>query len=120
MTYRSSSVRARLFDDAVREAMQATFTERDGVEVLSAADPAAGAVGPETDPAKMVRNRRIIDADADGSYRDGVQQECDCFSRGVAALVADPPEVQGHAVGCPVRLRYEDRLRRLRLWQAQR
>jgi len=91
MTYRSSSVRARLFDDALREAMQTPVPESCAVEVPPAADPAAGTVSPETDPAQMVRNRRIVDADADGPYRDGVQHASESA-----------------------------RQARLRLWQAQR
>ena len=91
MTYRSASVRARVFDDALREAMEAPFTESHGVEVLPAADPAAGTVSPETDPSEMLRNRSIVDEDADRSYRHGVQHASESA-----------------------------RLARLRLWQAQR
>ena len=74
MTYRSSSVRARLFDDAVREAMQATLTESDGVEVLPTADPATGTVSPEADAAKMPGDGGIVDSDPYRAYGDRVEQ----------------------------------------------
>ena len=73
MTYRSSSVRARLFDDALREAMQTPVPEGCAVEVPPAADPAAGTVSPEPDPAKVKINGRVIDTDSDRSYGDRVQ-----------------------------------------------
>ena len=99
MTYRSSSVRARLFDDAVREAMKdaafAEWWERSriagipytfgramkppipescAVEVPPTADPAAGTVSPETDPAKVTGDGGIVDSDPDRPYGDRVEQ----------------------------------------------
>jgi len=53
--------------------MEATFTERHGVEVLPAADPAAGTVSLVADAAKVERDGWVIDTDADGAYGDGVE-----------------------------------------------
>jgi len=109
VAYRSSSVRARLFDDALREAMQTPITESCAVEVPPAADPAAGTVSPETDSAQVLRNRRIVDVDADGPYGHGVQHVT------AYATAQDAVYVNGSPVTAEAQ-----RQSRLRLWQAQR
>ena len=111
MTYRSSSVRARLFDDALREAMQTPIPESGAVEVTPAADPAAGTVSPKPHPPQVKFYGLVVDADTDRAYGDGVEDShtLDVLSGGhKPSLHSSTPSAE------------YARLARLRLWQAQR
>ena len=125
VTYRSSSVRARLFEDALREAMQTPIPESCAVEVPPTADPAAGAVSPEANASKVTGDGGVVDSDPDRAYGDGVESHCsqeDTFGRGGASFRDSGEGVpSGSASDPPGKAAHESaRLARLRLWQAQR
>lgn len=135
MTYRSGSARARVFDDALREAMDATVTESGAVEVPATTPPAAGTPRPEPDPSKVMGDGGIVDSDPHGAYGDGVEDAhtLDGLSGGhksrlhsltpsaESALARDGEPLGGAATREERAARAENlRLSRLRLWQAQR
>jgi len=120
--------------DALAETMKAAISESCAVEVPPAADPAAGTVSPETDPAQMTGDGGVVDSDPDGAYGDRVQDASTLYGLSgghKSRLHSLTPSAE--SVSFTVHAQAGDavvfngvpndeakRLSRLRLWQAQR
>ena len=75
-TYRSSSARVRVFDDALREAMSATVSDTLDAQGSPAADPAAGTAGPEGVAVETVAaDAAVSDPGSAPSDRDRVEHD---------------------------------------------
>jgi hypothetical protein len=82
---------------------------------------AAGTLGTVGDDvAREDAERYVVARDANRDDANVMHDECDCLSRNLAALVSDPPHLQGHAASCPKREAEAIRQSRLRRWQAIR
>ena len=122
MTYRSASARARVFDDALREAMRAGVPDAIQPENPSAADPAAGTAGTEgVAPETVAAVTAVRDPGSAPSDRDRVQHSFTLKAECPYCQDLTPDEWLG-ICDCfavePLEALDQDRRARLRRWQA--